>query len=221
MIDGVDCTRRLPRGRHGIPPELVSANQCERLLGATAAILAENGYASLKVSDVVDRAGVSRATFYKLFDDKFDVVLATQRHAFEGFDQAIAGACGVAGGEWPERVAAAVGASIEFCAASPDLARLLLATGQAQLEPRLASEGVSLPAHLLGLLRNGAGTYRGRRPRDPLRAEVAVSAAISLAGAHVAAGDIDGLRRLRSELTEIVLMPYLGSEEAKRIALAA
>jgi AcrR family transcriptional regulator len=220
VIDGVDYRQRLPRGRHGIPPELVRANQCERLLGATTAILAELGYASLRVADVVTRAGVSRATFYKFFDDKFDVVLAAQRHAFEGLDQAMRDACAAAR-DWPSGVATAVGAAIEFCASSPDQARLLLASGSAQLEPRLLSEGISLTPRLLGLLQDGAASHPGSRAPDPLRAEAALSAAISLAGVCIAAGDAGALRRLAPDLTEIVLAPYLGAEEAKRIALAA
>jgi AcrR family transcriptional regulator len=220
VIDGVDCRRRLPRGRHGIPPELVSANQRERLLAATATILAENGYASLRVSDVVARAGVSRATFYKFFGDKFDVVLAAQRHASESLDLAIAKAC-EAGGGWPGGVAAAVGAAIEFCAESTDRARLLLASGQAQLEPRLADEGVSLPRQLLERLSQSAASQdRVHRP-SAVRAEAALSAAISLAGSCVAAENVGALRRLRPDLIEIVLAPYLGTEEAKRIALSA
>jgi AcrR family transcriptional regulator len=220
VIDGVDCRRRLPRGRHGIPPELVSANQRQRLLAATATNLAENGYASLRVSDVVARAGVSRATFYKFFGDKFDVVLAAQRHAFEGLDRAIADAC-EAGGAWPGGVAAAVGAAIEFCAESTDRARLLLASGQAQLEPRLAAEGVSLSRQLLERLRRSAAKQDGVHRPSPVRVEAALSAAISLAGSCVAVQNVGALRRLRPDLIEIVLAPYLGTEDAKRIALAA
>jgi AcrR family transcriptional regulator len=220
VIGGVDCRRRLPRGRHGIPPELVSANQRERLLAATATILAENGYASLRVSDVVARAGVSRATFYKFFGDKFDVVLAAQLHAFESLDRAIATAC-EAGAGWPGGVAAAVGAAIEFCAESTDRARLLLASGQAQLEPRLADEGVSLPRQLLERLSQSAAKQDGVYRPSAVRAEAALSAAISLAGSCVAAENVGALRRLRPDLIEIVLAPYLGTEEAKRIALPA
>lgn len=220
VIDGVDCRQRLPRGRHGIPPELINANQRERLLAATAAILAEQGYASLRVSDVVARAGVSRATFYKFFDDKFDIVLAAQRHAFEALDLTIAAACEAAG-RWPAGVAAAVGAAVEFCVASPDRARLLLATGHAQLEPRLGSEGVYLPRRLLERLRKGVPGRPRREEPSALRVEAALSAAISLAGTCVAAQDMDALRRLRPDLIEIVLAPYLGAEEANRIALAA
>jgi AcrR family transcriptional regulator len=206
VIDGVDYRRRLPRGRHGIPPELVSANQSERLLAATATILAESGYASLRVSDIVARAGVSRATFYKFFGDKFDVVLAAQRHAFEGLDRVIAAAC-EAGGEWPGGVAAAVGAAIEFCAESTDRARLLLASGQAQLEPRLADEGVSLPRQLFVRLRRSAAKQDGVHRPGTVRVEAALSAAISLAGSCVAAKDIGALRRLRPDLIEMSLRP--------------
>src|SRR4029077_11603572 len=86
----LDARSRLPRGRHGIPQEVIAANQRLRLMSATAAVIVEQGYASLAVGDVIDRAGVSRATFYKLFKDKHDCVLASQRWAFDCLRDTIA-----------------------------------------------------------------------------------------------------------------------------------
>ena len=75
--------RRLPRGRHGIAPEVVIANQRQRLLAATASLIAERGYCALHVADITERAGVSRRTFYRLYKDKRDCVLATQQHSID------------------------------------------------------------------------------------------------------------------------------------------
>src|SRR6266498_996015 len=58
---------RLPSGRHGLTRETIVASQRGRLLDAMAAAVAEKGYAETTVSDVVDRAGVSRRTFYEQF----------------------------------------------------------------------------------------------------------------------------------------------------------
>jgi len=70
---------RLPPGSHGIPAEVVARNQRERLVAAMAEASAERGYADVSVTDVVKRAGVSSVTFYELFADKRDCMLAAHR----------------------------------------------------------------------------------------------------------------------------------------------
>ena len=71
----------LPRGRHGLPKGEIVAHQRERLLRSLGVEIRDQGYSSLSVADVVARAGVSRRTFYQLFDDKLDCVLAAHRAA--------------------------------------------------------------------------------------------------------------------------------------------
>lgn len=68
---------RLPRGRHGIPPERVEANQRWRLIGGCAEVVAEGGYGALTVKAVSEAAAVSKATFYQRFGGLGDCVLAT------------------------------------------------------------------------------------------------------------------------------------------------
>ena len=67
---------RLPRGRHGLPRELVDRSQRERLLAAVVRVTAANGYESTTVADILEEAGVGRESFYELFDDKRDCMLA-------------------------------------------------------------------------------------------------------------------------------------------------
>jgi AcrR family transcriptional regulator len=58
----------------------VRAAQHRRLLAAVIAAVAESGYHSVTVADVVRRAKVSRAAFYAHFADKEDCFLAATRH---------------------------------------------------------------------------------------------------------------------------------------------
>jgi AcrR family transcriptional regulator len=87
--------RRLPRGLHGIPADLVARNQRERLVAAMAEECAEKGYAELSVAAVAKRAGVSSLTFYKQFAGKQDCLLAAHRQLLgrllEEVDRARAG----------------------------------------------------------------------------------------------------------------------------------
>ena len=61
----------------------VSGLQRTRLLDATFAVVAEQGYAGMTVRRVCDRAGVSNKTFYDLFSDREDCFLAAFEQAVE------------------------------------------------------------------------------------------------------------------------------------------
>jgi AcrR family transcriptional regulator len=67
---------RLPSGRHRLTRAAVVASQRGRILWATAAAVADKGYSPTTVADIVERAGVSRKTFYELFPDKEAAFLA-------------------------------------------------------------------------------------------------------------------------------------------------
>jgi AcrR family transcriptional regulator len=66
----------LPRGRHKLSAEDVSASQRARLLRAMAACVGEDGYTATTVPRVVARARVSRNAFYELFADKTECFVA-------------------------------------------------------------------------------------------------------------------------------------------------
>src|SRR5688572_30788948 len=53
----------------------VEASQRLRLVVALAEALTEQGYAATPVAAILDRAGVSRQTFYQLYDNKLDCFL--------------------------------------------------------------------------------------------------------------------------------------------------
>jgi AcrR family transcriptional regulator len=207
----------LPPGRHGIPPELVLANQRERLLSAATETFAGQGYAALSVRDVIQRARVSRATFYVIFDSKLDVVLAAQQHALEALEAAISAAC-AAQRDWPRALAAAVGAALDFASRFPAHARLLLASSHASPEPELARQGLALQERLLQLIREGAARCPSARHPEPLAEQAALGAALSIVANRFAAGEAASLPELRTDITRIILTPYLGENEAKHIA---
>jgi AcrR family transcriptional regulator len=67
---------RLPSGRHRLERDQVEASQRGRLLLAVATAVADKGYGATTVADIVDRASVSRSTFYEQFPDKESCFLA-------------------------------------------------------------------------------------------------------------------------------------------------
>ena len=67
---------RFPSGTRKLPVELVRAIQRERLIAAMLDAAATRGYRETNVQDVIERAGVSRPTFYEHFTNKDDCFLA-------------------------------------------------------------------------------------------------------------------------------------------------
>lgn len=209
----------LPRGPHALPQEEVIAHQRQRLIEAVAVALVEVGYAELTVRDLIDRAGVSRRTFYQLFDDKLDCVLTAHDAALERLRKEIEDACS-AQLTWPDGAAAAVAAALEFVVRFPCETRLVLLAGHTVSEPKLM--GAALEAHeqFASVLRTGRTRCTG--PHAPgQQTEAAVIGSISaIVGARLCTNQIDGLQKLAPELVQIILAPYLGYEEAQRVAHA-
>ncbi len=67
---------RLPRGPHRLTAEEVAEDQRRRLIDAMVMFAGEQGYAATTVAEIIDRAEVSRKTFYAHFDDRKDLLLA-------------------------------------------------------------------------------------------------------------------------------------------------
>ena len=54
----------LGRKRHVLPPE----ERKEELLLAAAQVISEKGYRTASISDIIEKAGVARGTFYHYFE---------------------------------------------------------------------------------------------------------------------------------------------------------
>ena len=67
---------------HGLTSTEVKDHQRIRILKAVAEIVSEIGFMGMSVEAIVLMAGVSRRTFYELFDGKEDVFLATIREDY-------------------------------------------------------------------------------------------------------------------------------------------
>jgi AcrR family transcriptional regulator len=210
----------LPRGPHALPQEVVLAHQRERLLGATPEVLAERGFAELTVRDLIARAGVSRRTFYQLFDDKLECVLAAQEVALTRLSDTIGEACSPQL-SWPENVATAVGRALELAAESPNEVRLALLSGPGVLEPKLTGPALAAQERLASFLRVGRKRSGEMRVPGELTEPALIGAVTAIVSARLCAGELEGLQQLAPELVQIILAPYLGYDEAQRFAHAA
>jgi AcrR family transcriptional regulator len=116
--------QRLPPGPHGLPPELVARNQRERLVAAMAEVCAEGGYAAATVAEVVRRAGVSTASFYRQFKDRRECMLASFEELFGRLLGEIERAC-EAEAEPASQARAGIRTAATLLAGDPPTARLL------------------------------------------------------------------------------------------------
>ena len=73
--------RQLPHGRHGLSRRTVENQQRGRILRATIDTVARHGYERTCVDLIISAAGVSRRTFYHLYQDKEDSFLAAHADA--------------------------------------------------------------------------------------------------------------------------------------------
>lgn len=180
----------LPRGRHGIPADLVDAHQRRRLVAAMSEALAEHGYARVTAEQVSERAGVSSRTFYKHFGNLWECLLAAYEDAGRQLCAEIEAGC--------------IDGALAFLSAEPQLTGLL--GGQPPLEaPALAAARRSLVERLAAMLRD-ARDPADDAIRPPGLEERLIDAALSFVAVQVAGGDGD-LASLGPELTELLAGP--------------
>jgi AcrR family transcriptional regulator len=207
---------RLPPGHHGLPREFVEANQSNRLMAGAIDAVAERGYLATSVDAICAAAAISRATFYKRFDDKEACFLAAYDLTVAWLAKEILGAVDLAE-DWPRQLRFAVTRTLEVLAADNRLARLLtievhFVGVRAEVRHRALVDRLSLP---LGV---GRGE-RGLGAELPLHLEpTLIGGAFALVARQLGGGEGPGLGALAPELTEYLLAPYLGVEAARAIA---
>ncbi len=114
----------LPRGPYAIAPEVVAADQRRRLIEAFPLALAEHGFESVTVAQIVKRAAVSHGSFYEQFADKRDCLAVAYEQAQERLLGVLTFHCYTQGGP-ATRVEHSLTAGLELLASEPNLARLI------------------------------------------------------------------------------------------------
>jgi AcrR family transcriptional regulator len=117
---------RLPSGRHDLPRQFIVKSQRERIVDATAAIVAAKGLAGLTIPEIARRASVSHQTFYEMYPTKHDAFLGAQK---VGLHQALlvtVEAYEAHRDNWPHAVAAGLRALIDYLSGEPAHAHLTL-----------------------------------------------------------------------------------------------
>jgi AcrR family transcriptional regulator len=197
----------------GLDHPRVSEIQRVRLLAAMADVACERGAGDVSVAHVVDRAGVSRRTFYEIFDGQEECFLATFEEAIARASEYVSGAYAPAA-KWSEEVRGALGALLRFLRDEPALGRVAvvesLSAGSRALELRRCVIARMVTAVDAG--RDGANV--GSQV-TVLTAEGVVGGVASVIHGRLVAGDSDMLDLL-NPLMAMIVLPYLGAAAARR-----
>jgi AcrR family transcriptional regulator len=199
---------RLPRGRHGLPAELVAESQRWRLLAAAGEVLETKGYTSTTSADIADRAGVSRTTFYEQFENVEACLIAAHETVADGIVD-IVSECTEAGDD-TAKVGAAIEGALQFLASEPSMAKLLGAEVVAGV-PAISAARDRLADRLAGMLRGGRaapGVAGGDRVGS-IDSRL-VAGALAVVAERIDSGDAGRLPELGSELTELISTQYAG-----------
>jgi AcrR family transcriptional regulator len=202
---------KLPRGRHGLPRELVARSQRERLLAAVVRVTATKGYQASSVADILKEAGVGRETFYKHFKDKEDCFVAAN-DALVGNLEAQVSEAYAQPGTWPERVRHGLAETLQWFADNPEIARVMMIE-MGTVGPIASARFRETFRRFTSLLDDGTELIEGA-PALPNLASIAGGAVFACVYEEVALGNTANLRALMPQLTFELLLPYIGEEAA-------
>jgi AcrR family transcriptional regulator len=219
MLAGGDG--KFPSGIRSLPSDLVAAVQRERLLAATLRATAEFGYREFSVQDVLDRAGVSRPTFYEHFANKEDCFLAALDDTALRLRTRLDAVSGDEAMSWREELRLKLEELLLFIVEEPDAAITLVIDARAA-SPEALERRDELLDHFAACI--------DRQVRDSLP-ELPPPSAISAAGivggieavlySRLQRGDCDDLKSLLPSLMYFAVLPYEGHEAANEEMTAA
>jgi len=205
---------KFPSGTRKLPVELVRAVQRERLIAAMLDAAATLGYRETNVQDVIERAGVSRPTFYEHFNNKDDCFLAAfdagARRLRAKISSAAAGTA-----VWRGKLRLSLAAVLAFAVAEPQTARTLIVEARAA-SPEAAQRRIDLLDGFAGGLEASARELLPAPPhRSPLTAAGVVGGVESVLYARLCRGEADQLESLLPSLMYFAVLPYEGQEAAR------
>jgi AcrR family transcriptional regulator len=183
-------------------------------------VAGERGAARVSVAHIVTRAGISRRTFYELFEDRDDCFQAAFEYALTRAREGVLSAY-MAERSWRERVRAGLTALLVFFDAEPGLGSVLVIDAL-NAGPVVLQRREELMKALIGVVDLGRGEGRLGLEHPPLAAEGVVGAVFSVVHERMLARRVQrargtqGLVELVNPLMGMVVMPYLGNAAARR-----
>ena len=198
----------------------VAEMQRRRLLLAFTEVLAENGLEDAGVGRVCKRAGVSRRTFYDLFDDREACFAAVLDNAVQRISPLVLGAYEQKGEvrgarRWRERTRDALAVLLDFFDEDPALARVLLVE-TLKAGPAVSERRRRVLDALASAVDEGRSEARTGTEPPPLTAQGTVGGTVSVIHARLCEESARSLTDLLNPLMSMIVHPYLGPAVARR-----
>lgn len=197
-----------------VPSERIADIQRSRLMTGAVSAIQEFGYSHATVAQITARARVSRRTFYELFGNREECLVALLEHVVISIEGDLR-AAGLEDLPWHERVRSGLLAILAFFDREPALARVCVVETM-RGGPRVLERREQILARLATTL--DAGRAQSARAADctPFTAEALVGAAFGVVHARLLRGQREPLTGLLGELMGIIVLPYLGPGAARR-----
>ena len=208
---------RQPPGPEPVSRAEAAADQRRRILEATADLVAERGYAETTIEQIVRRARVGYATFYKHYADKQEAFLALFDAAVERTAYVVEEAYDGEAGPWPDKVGAGLGALLALAVAHPGVARACLVEAPTA-GPEAAARHEAALKRFAPLLRPGRELNPRQDKLPETLEDTLVGGVLWVINQRLIAGEADQLRALLPEALEFLLRPYVGEDVAAREA---
>lgn len=208
----------VPTGRHGLAPDAVAEQQRERLFAAVVELVAKRGYRETSVEQIVKAARVGTVAFYELYAGKEDCFLGVfdriVAESIEAVTEAVAGADG-----WPEEMAGGLACLLDLIVAEPRQARIALVEVQTA-GPRAYERYKEAVDRAGPKLREGRAFSKEAAALSGTLEEALLGGILWIVHQRLVKGELGDVDSLLEETIQIALSPYLGDEEAKRLAAA-
>jgi AcrR family transcriptional regulator len=192
-----------------------ASGQRDRLIGAMGELVAEVGLAAVGVHHVCQRAGMSRRTFYDLYDHRDECFIDTLREASDRLLAHVEEAVGAAGTEWDDRAVAATRALIDALDADRVMARLCIVSALAGDEDAIALRH-GLVDRIVALL-DDAPVPGGAAPTEMVLA-VSLGGVCELVHRRLTDEPDRSLADLREVAAYLLLAPFAGRRRATVLA---
>jgi AcrR family transcriptional regulator len=188
--------------------------QRRRLLLAIGEIVAEEGLESASVGRVCKRAGVSRRTFYDLFEDREACLLAAFDQSVESIAASVLPAY-EREAKWGARIRSGLTALLESFDSTPSVARLCVVE-----TPRAGPEVSEHRKRVLDVLTvaidEGRTESKQSSALSPVGAQGVVGGVLSVIHARLLEAHRQPLVELVNPLMGMIVHPYLGAAAARR-----
>jgi AcrR family transcriptional regulator len=193
---------------------VVSEFQRSRILAAALEEVSACGYEHTSVTAIVSRAGVSRKTFYELYESRAGCMRAMFEEGVAQIADTVVPLYVESDARWSERVRAALAGLLASLEHEHEVGAFVLeyVLDGANKDPESRAW---LLEHLREAVETGSSQAKAGSETSPLTAEVVVGGVLAVLHARLQAGSRD-LTSLTNALMWMIVLPYLGPAAAAK-----